>query len=79
LAEDTTVVVTDAAHETDDGWRTLTCDLSIAKATLLALPTAAEAGEPDTLYYEIKLTYADSAQDSLFIGEFVLEPGVNDT
>ena len=51
----------------------------IAKADLQAIPEPAnyEAGELLTLYYEIKITYADTLQDSLMIGEFILSAGVN--
>jgi hypothetical protein len=79
-AEDTSVTFSDA--DNGDGTRTLTLEPSIAKATLAAMPTGLnqpEAGEADVFAYEIKLTYADSAQDSLWIGNFILEPGVDAT
>ena len=82
LAEDADVTFSDAPHETDPALRTLTVEPKIAKAALAAMPTGLnkpEVGEADRFEYEIKLTYADDAQDVLWAGSFPLEPGVDDT
>lgn len=80
LGEDATVEFEDAAHATEAGWRTLTIFPFIPKATLAAMPTGLnqpEVGEADFHAYEIKILYADGKRDSLWIGNFILEPGVN--
>lgn len=82
LADDDDVTFADAAHETDPALRVLTVEPKIVKATLAPLPTGLnqpEVGEADRYEYEIKLTYADGAQDVLWAGGFILEPGVDRT
>jgi len=82
LAQDADVTISDAPHETVVTLRTLTIEPLIAKATLAAFPTGLnkpEVGEADRYEYEIKLTYADDKQDSLWTGGFYLEPGVDRT
>lgn len=80
-AEDLAVTITDAAHETDVGWRTLTIEPTIARGVLEDLPGQddPEPGDPQYFVYEIMLTYADAAQDSLMLGEFILSAGVDTT
>ena len=80
LLAGSTAVFSDAAHATDPALRTLTVEPKIAKAVLDALPSGLnkpEVGEADRFDHEIKLTYADGAQDILWAGGFFLEPGVN--
>ncbi|MEG8219012.1 hypothetical protein OSJ57_00030 [Sphingomonas sp. HH69] len=82
LAQDTSAGLLDAPHSTDPDLRTITVEPVIAKDTLAALPTGLnkpEVGEADRYEYEIKLTYADGAQDVLWAGGFILEPGVDRT
>lgn len=62
-------------------WRVLHLYPAIAEATLAAFPTGLnqpEAGEADAFDYDAVLTYADTGADTLFAGEFLLEPGVTD-
>lgn len=82
LAEHLAVDFTDSAHESDGSLRTLSVFPVIAREVLEALPTGLvqpEVGQADQYAYEIKLTYADSPQDALWIGAFILEPGVDNT
>lgn len=81
LAEHAAIPFEDVAHETEAGVRVLRVNPEIAQATLAAFPTGLnqpEVGEADAYAYEIKLTYADGAADALWIGNFILEPGVNE-
>ena len=81
LAEDASIAFEDVAHETEAGVRVLRINPEIAQATLASFPTGLnqpEVGEADRYAYEIKLTYADGAADALWIGNFILEPGVNE-
>lgn len=81
LAEDASVTFEDEGAETEaePDLRVLRLFPSISKATLAALAGLhqPEIGDSQTFYQEIKATYADDAQDSLWIGEFILSPGVN--
>ncbi len=48
-------------------------------AQLAAMPSGLnqpEPGKPDTFYHDAVITYANEAQDRLFAGEFLLEPGI---
>lgn len=51
---------------------------SIVKATLAAMPgqNTPEAGDDQTFSYEIMLIYSDGLRDQLWVGSFILEPGV---
>lgn len=79
--EDADVTFTDAAHPTLSGWRRLTLEPSIAKADLAAMPgrNQPDPGDAQAFRYEFKITYADSAQDTLGISDFILSAGVDDT
>jgi len=80
LASNEAITFSDAGN--GDGTRTLTIYPTLAKTALVSMPTGLnepEVGQADRFDYEIKLTYADSAQDSLWIGGFFLEPGVDNT
>lgn len=79
--EDADVEISDAAHETDEGWRTLMLSPMLARADLATMPgqNQPEAGDPQPFVYEFTLTYADDAQDTLGIGSFILSAGVDDT
>jgi hypothetical protein len=82
IGEHADVPFTDAAHDSEPGLRTLRIEPALSRATLEAMPTglnAPEVGEADRHFHEIKLTYADGAQDTLWTGAFFLEPGVDDT
>lgn len=82
LAEHLGIEFSDAPHESEAGWRVLSVFPHIDKAVLVAMPTGLnqpEVGEADRYSYEMKLTYADGAQDRLWIGTFFLEPGVDNT
>lgn len=82
LAEDAAVAFEDEEHGTDPSLRILRIFPNIAKAALIGFPTGLnqpEFGEADRYAYEIKLTYIDGLQDTLWIGAFILEPGVDDT
>jgi hypothetical protein len=80
LAADTDVTFTDEATPSDDEptLRTLTLEPFIAKATISGLPgqNEPEAGDAQRLVYEIMIFYADSERDSLWIGDFNVNPGV---
>lgn len=87
LASDASVDFTDedtgeTAVDPEDGEtkpvRLLTLSPSIAKATIAALPgqNQPEAGDPQTFEYEVMVIYADATRDSLWIGEFIVDPGV---
>jgi hypothetical protein len=58
--------------------RCLTLNPSIAIATLAAMPglNTPEAGDDQTFSYEIMLIYSDALRDQLWVGNFILEPGV---
>ncbi len=58
--------------------RCLTLNPSIIKATLAAIPglNTPEAGDSQTFSYEIMLIYSDGLRDQLWVGSFILEPGV---
>lgn len=81
-----TVTFLDAVHpdiepsETDP-WRRLTVFPVIEKAALAAFPglNTPDPGDSQTFAYEIKITYADTMQDSLMTGEFILSAGVDAT
>ncbi|QJR00871.1 hypothetical protein HH800_00865 [Sphingobium yanoikuyae] len=82
IFEQTDITFSDAAIEDEAGWRRLTVEPSIPRADLEAdtVPTGLnkpEIGEADRFEYEITLTYADAAQDTLWAGGFYLEPGVD--
>lgn len=83
LAAASSVGLSDAATPTDaePTLRTLTIEPVILRADLAALPgqNQPEAGDAQTFFYEIKLTYGDDEQDSLLIGQFILSAGVDDT
>ncbi|HEX8256703.1 MAG TPA: hypothetical protein VF589_03650 [Allosphingosinicella sp.] len=72
---------TDAAAPTgaDAERRLLTLFPTIAEATLAALTSGLEEPEPgdaDRYSYDIVVTYADAAEDTLAEGYFLLKPGV---
>lgn len=86
LAEDADVTFVDAVHPdlpvaSTELWRRLTINPSIDKAVLAALPgqNQPDPGDPQSFVYEIKITYADTLQDSLLSGEFILSAGVDAT
>jgi hypothetical protein len=75
-------ILSDTPHETDPTLRVLTAEPVILRSALNAFPTGLnqpEIGEADVFFYEMKLTYADAKQDSLWTGKFILEPGVDRT
>jgi len=80
LASDTDVDFLDAADPTDDhpDRRLLTLLPNIAKSALAALPgqNTPDAGDPQTFKQEVMIVYADTARDSLWIGDLILSPGV---
>lgn len=72
----------DAPHGNDPLLRVLTVIPFVSKGALAVFPTGLnqpEVGEADRFAYEIKVTYADGLQDSLWIGNFIVEPGVDAT
>lgn len=84
LAADADVAFTDAVHpdldpDSDELWRRLTVEPSISRTALAALPglNQPDPGDAQTFVYEIKITYADTMQDILLSGEFILSAGVN--
>lgn len=82
VGEHQDVPFADAPHESDPALRTLTVEPLIARSVLEGAATGLdkpEVGEADRYFYEIKLTYADGEQDTLWTGAFYLEPGVDDT
>lgn len=81
LLEDADVDFTDIAHPTREGWRRLTLEPRFDRADLAAMPgqNQPDPGDPQTFDHEIKITYADSEQDSLGMGPFVLSAGVDAT
>ncbi|MBT0667085.1 hypothetical protein HT136_01720 [Novosphingobium profundi] len=80
-AEDTGVTFTDGAHPTDPDLRRLVLEPSIAKADLAAMPgqNQPDPGDAQAFVHEFKITYADSGQDSLLSGDFILAAGVDAT
>lgn len=58
--------------------RLLVLNPSILKAALAAMPgqNTPETGDSQTFSYEIMLIYSDGPRDQLWIGSFILEPGV---
>lgn len=86
VASDETVDFADAlvgqAVDPADGvikdQRCLTLTPSIPKETLAALPglNTPEAGSNQIFAYEIMLIYSDGLRDQLWVGSFILEPGV---
>ena len=58
--------------------RCLTLNPSIDKADLAAMPgiSTPDAGDYQTFSYEIMLIYSDDLRDQLWVGSFILEPGV---
>lgn len=58
--------------------RLIVLNPSIAKAMLTDMPgqNTPEAGDEQAFAYEIMLIYADGLRDQLWIGSFILEPGV---
>jgi hypothetical protein len=80
LASDTDVDFLDAADATEDrpDRRLLTLLPNIAKSALAALPgqNTPDAGDPQTFQQEVMIIYADTARDSLWIGDFIVYPGV---
>jgi hypothetical protein len=79
--EDLAVTITDAAHDTDAGWRTLTIEPNILRGALEDMPgqNQPDPGDAQVFVYEIMLTYSDGAQDSLMLGDFILSAGVDTT
>lgn len=85
-ASDESVVYSDAlvgqAIDPTDGTlkdkRCLTLGPSIDKADLAIMPgiSTPDAGDEQIFSYEIMLIYSDSLRDQLWVGSFILEPGV---
>jgi len=71
----------DTDHPTNAGQRLLSVYPRIAQPLLVGLPTGLnqpEPGEADRYFHEIKIHYADAKRESLWVGPFLLQPGVND-
>lgn len=82
LAEHGSVNFEDEAVAGDTALRVLRVFPQVTRANLQNFPSGLnqpEVGEADRYFYEIKLNYADGQQDSLWVGNFILEPGVDDT
>jgi hypothetical protein len=76
-----TIAHTDASAptEADPARRLLTLLPTVAEAALAAMPTGLnepEPGDADRYAYDIVVTYADTAEDTLAEGYFLLKPGV---
>lgn len=82
LAEQADVTFSDAAAPTaaEPTLRVLTLSPLLTKGQLAGLPGLhqPEAGDPQVFRIEFKVTYADDAQDSLWLADFIVTPGVND-
>ncbi|MED5546137.1 MAG: hypothetical protein VYD90_12880 [Pseudomonadota bacterium] len=80
-AEDADVTFADGEHPSDPDLRRLILEPTIAKASLEAMPgqNQPDPGDAQAFVYEIKITYADSEQDSLLSGDFILAAGVDAT
>ena len=80
LASDVDVTFTDSAAPTDaqPDRRLLLLEPSIAMADLADLPgqNQPDAGAVQRFEYEIMVIYADDKRDSLWVGDFIVTPGV---
>lgn len=86
LAADSDVGFADGVHpdldpDSPDLWRRLVLSPEISRASLAAMPgkNTPDPGDAQTFSYEIKITYADTLQDSLLTGPFILSAGVDAT
>lgn len=71
----------DPADGVEKAIREVLIEPSILRDDLASMPgqDEPEPGDEQTFYYEVTLTYADLAQDTLAIGQFILSAGVDDT
>lgn len=80
-AQDAAVVFSDESHPTLEGYRRLAIAPSIPRSVLETMPgqNQPDPGAQQRFVHEIKITYADAAQDSLLSGDFFLSAGVDAT
>jgi hypothetical protein len=81
LISKTDVIFTDEADPTDadPDLRVLALDTGITAAELTALPglNTPEAGDDQAFWQEIKIHYDDGEEESLWLSQLIVNPGVN--